>query len=1320
MSHVRDAHLAQGGSAEDGVPMDLEISDSSNQCQFILRQSKKPPNKHSLEESSGKRSKKSKKSPLMNFFKKQKHSHSRHPAQVSGKLFGHPLPNICDGDVPPKPIMDMLHFLFVNGPFTPGIFRKSANHRICKELREKLDREGDVPFDDKPVHVIAATLKDFLRSLPESLFLCDLYDHWTEAASTQDDTEKIQQIQLTLSRLPGCHVTLIQHLMCVLYHIEQHSEDNNMNAFNLAICIGQSLLWPPECKGPAAQAIATKCVPLFIQYLIEHVAFIFGEECVKLFGEPPTPAHKPRQDSGTDSDSMHSLLSINEHGGIAHRDNSSIDSLERESYNSEMDSSPRLLKGQLSATNLSRDSGLTLSDNQLYDDYNESELSSLASQPQRGQYLGRSVSQMEEPKDELDPGKLSCSHEGALNSLDSPPPVPPPRKPKRRGSEPHEMIMCEVNTAQVSRQVTLKHSNSTASDIRRQLSKRVSNDSLGSLEEDPEIKSQDIKAARQRQRDMGVLVKSASGARLYVNEELLHGDVMGEEIGGIRRKKDRQASKDSNRDSGLSASSPMRHSWGELLRDDSMDEGGECIMNQPVSSGSIDLDPLCVNYVSPRSYTQVAPPESPHIDCTNHMTVTHFPTPTTSAHEAALSASVIQSHAANKLLDDGYTRDSRDSGVAEEESPPPRPPKLGLIGTSSSLGDTPFSERDSPVDSQRKPWDMDSPGSSSFVGSPPPKVVLRSGLSDPEKHFTFRKARAGMTAKGADMFPKQIRSVLRNSVQEDDFRQMLGDNVDGPQKSSPVKDCKADAGHKSSLSLDKPVSGSRLQRQKAIERSASDTRIFEHTQQQLSPVSGNGQGLNDWKRPDKPPSYQEAIHRKSLLKSGMPIYNISEKDIIEQKANGARARQLYEESMKRYMEGETSESENSDITVNSTCKSVVSCSKSPPPYQRPLESKIEQSRKVSPPSSARQSPEKHSDCENVSINKHKGTNCADNSSDKSLRTSVQRSDSGSKSPSGDREARSLKVHDQPRSRSEGHSHKREKTPSRSRDRSRGHRLSDTRLENSRNRERQTRATNLCRSKSDSSEHINKIGRFKELKPLDGNVGDKYSKARSRSESSPALDDLPNRQRRRSVNSVKHRDWHKDLAEQYSKVFYQPSKEEKPAPPAIQYSYVRANQETGESDKGKRRWMPPVHPSKDLVVSGSHNGHSVKDQRRKNVVTRSSSKPELAQHEVQSDSQRSDTSDKENRPSREKPTEEVPSRTTDTEPPEEEVMFTVSVKTLRNLWDNPGKKENKTSQRDGQRPANPPPYRNPPPIKRQGDVMKRWPAKTGDKNEESYV
>lgn len=59
----------------------------------------------------------------------------------------------------------MMHYLFVHGPFTSGIFRKPANQKAVKDLREKLDSGEEYSLDETNPLVVASTLKVQMLSL---------------------------------------------------------------------------------------------------------------------------------------------------------------------------------------------------------------------------------------------------------------------------------------------------------------------------------------------------------------------------------------------------------------------------------------------------------------------------------------------------------------------------------------------------------------------------------------------------------------------------------------------------------------------------------------------------------------------------------------------------------------------------------------------------------------------------------------------------------------------------------------------------------------------------------------------------------------------------------------------------------------------------------------------------------------------------------------------------------------------------------------------------------------------------------------------------
>ncbi|KFV82569.1 Rho GTPase-activating protein 20, partial [Struthio camelus australis] len=199
------------------------------------------------------------------------------------KLFGLSLSSVCPDGILPKPIMDMLLLLYHEGPSTRGIFRRSANAKTCKELKEKLNSGDDVQVDGESVFVAAAVITDFLRNIPDSVLSSDMHGLWMEAVDTENRAHKIEAIKSLVSQLPEANLILLRHLFGVLHHIEQNSGVNQMNAFNLALCIAPNMLWLPSPTGPEEESRSTKKVAMLVQFLIENSAEIFGGDIASLF-----------------------------------------------------------------------------------------------------------------------------------------------------------------------------------------------------------------------------------------------------------------------------------------------------------------------------------------------------------------------------------------------------------------------------------------------------------------------------------------------------------------------------------------------------------------------------------------------------------------------------------------------------------------------------------------------------------------------------------------------------------------------------------------------------------------------------------------------------------------------------------------------------------------------------------------------------------------------------------------------------------------------------------------------------------------------------
>nr|XP_012418242.1 PREDICTED: rho GTPase-activating protein 20-like [Odobenus rosmarus divergens] len=81
------------------------------------------------------------------------------PSAKPGQLFGVSLMDVCDKDNLPSTVLDMLSFINQKGPLTEGIFRKSANIKSCRVLKEKLNSGHKVNLDSESVLVVASVLK---------------------------------------------------------------------------------------------------------------------------------------------------------------------------------------------------------------------------------------------------------------------------------------------------------------------------------------------------------------------------------------------------------------------------------------------------------------------------------------------------------------------------------------------------------------------------------------------------------------------------------------------------------------------------------------------------------------------------------------------------------------------------------------------------------------------------------------------------------------------------------------------------------------------------------------------------------------------------------------------------------------------------------------------------------------------------------------------------------------------------------------------------------------------------------------------------------
>ncbi|XP_050750536.1 T-cell activation Rho GTPase-activating protein [Gymnogyps californianus] len=196
-------------------------------------------------------------------------------------LFGQPLAIICgEDDTLPQPVQDLLAILYMKGPSTEGIFRKAANEKARKELKEDLNKGGNVDLKSKSVHLLAVVLKDFIRNIPSKLLSADLYEKWMQALEKPSKQEKIEELKEVADKLPRPNLVLLKHLLSLLHHVSQNAETNRMDSSNLAICVGPNML-SSETDNALPLEVQKEMndkVTVLVEFLINNCSEIFGED----------------------------------------------------------------------------------------------------------------------------------------------------------------------------------------------------------------------------------------------------------------------------------------------------------------------------------------------------------------------------------------------------------------------------------------------------------------------------------------------------------------------------------------------------------------------------------------------------------------------------------------------------------------------------------------------------------------------------------------------------------------------------------------------------------------------------------------------------------------------------------------------------------------------------------------------------------------------------------------------------------------------------------------------------------------------------------
>ncbi|KAG0308325.1 hypothetical protein BGZ98_008307 [Dissophora globulifera] len=171
------------------------------------------------------------------------------------KVFGAPLERLMglDGELGlPKFVQDCIANLTQNGLYVEGLFRRSPNSTMLKQVRSALDRGYPINLAEYDIHISAVIFKLYLRELPESIFPVSIYPRLLQqkrgVSNDGNETDDKQQTVAefirseVLSEVTHNNLVLMMEVFRLLKLVADRHESNKMTSSNLALVMSPNLV----------------------------------------------------------------------------------------------------------------------------------------------------------------------------------------------------------------------------------------------------------------------------------------------------------------------------------------------------------------------------------------------------------------------------------------------------------------------------------------------------------------------------------------------------------------------------------------------------------------------------------------------------------------------------------------------------------------------------------------------------------------------------------------------------------------------------------------------------------------------------------------------------------------------------------------------------------------------------------------------------------------------------------------------------------------------------------------------------------------------
>ncbi|KAF8585944.1 RhoGAP-domain-containing protein [Ramaria rubella] len=158
-----------------------------------------------------------------------------------------------------------------------GIYRKTGGSAQSKAITQLFERGNYDAFDlNNPdtfndISSVTSVMKTYFRQLPNPLLTHALHEAFVGAASIRDT----RGLSSLVYQLPSEHFHTLRYLMLHLHRVQLRSSENLMNARNLGVVFGPTLMRSSDLNREFAD-MAGKA--LAIEWLIENAPSVFRED----------------------------------------------------------------------------------------------------------------------------------------------------------------------------------------------------------------------------------------------------------------------------------------------------------------------------------------------------------------------------------------------------------------------------------------------------------------------------------------------------------------------------------------------------------------------------------------------------------------------------------------------------------------------------------------------------------------------------------------------------------------------------------------------------------------------------------------------------------------------------------------------------------------------------------------------------------------------------------------------------------------------------------------------------------------------------------